>query len=95
MFVMGVAAGLLRQRSEEDLNQAHSIPRSNQWWDFITFDKPSLVDWRKMVDLSSLLIIVSLPLLGLLVHLLPLIPRLGLLVNVLFVLPQLLVIVGL
>ena len=93
---MGVAAGLLRQRSEEDLNQAHSIPHSNQlqWWDFISWDKPSLVDWRKMVDLSSLLIIVALPLLGLLVHFLPLIPRLGLLVNVLFVLPQLLVIVG-
>ena len=95
MFVMGVAAGLLRQRSEEDLNQAQSVPHSSQWWDFITFDKPNLVDWRKIVDLSSLLIIVALPLLGLLVHLLPLIPRLGLLVNVLFVLPQLLVIVGL
>ena len=86
---MGMAAGLIRQRCDEETSQ--TIPNCHRWKDI--FKKDDTLEWKMRVDLSSLLI-VSVPLLSLVAPNLPYLPRLGLLANVLFVLPQLIVITG-
>ena len=97
MFVMGMAAGLIRQRCDEEPSQLQTIPNCHRWHlppfqDVFRKDN-TVVEWKRRVDLCSLLI-VSVPFLSLLSPNLPFLPRLGLLANVLFVLPQLIVITG-
>ena len=89
---MGMAAGLIRQRCDEEPSQ--TIPVCHRWhsWKDI-FKKEDTMEWKMRVDFCSLLI-VSVPLLSLVAPSLPYLPRLGLLANVLFVLPQLIVITG-
>ena len=86
---MGMAAGLIRQRCDEERSQ--TIPNCHRWKDI--FKKDDTLEWKMRVDLSSLLIL-SVPLLSPVAPNLPYLPRLGLLANVLFVLPQLIVITG-
>ena len=90
---MGMAAGLIRQRCDEDTNQ---LQPNCHWWHSPFKKDDTEVNWKMRVDFSSLLIL-SLPLLSLLQlphHLLSYLPRLSLLANVLLVLPQLIVITG-
>ena len=95
---MGMAAGLIRQRCDEEPSQLQTIPNCHRWHlspcqDIFRKDD-TVVEWKRRVDLCSLLI-VSVPFLSLLLSPnLPFLPRLGLLANVLFVLPQLIVITG-
>ena len=90
---MGMAAGLIRQRSDEETSQ--TIPNCHRWHSPFQgmFKKEDTMEWKMKVDLCSLLI-VSVPLLSLVTPKLPYLPRLGLLANVLFVLHQLIVITG-
>ena len=84
---MGVAAGLIRLRCDEDPIPSHISPGR-----LTLVDLPETV-WKTRVDLCSLLI-VSVPVVAQIFPPLPLLPQLGLLANVLFVLPQLIVITG-
>ena len=91
---MGMAAGLIRQRCDEEANQLQTFPDCYCWYSTFKdiFKMDDTVNWKMKVDICSLLI-VSIPLLSLVwpdQHL----PRLSLLANVLFVLPQLIVITG-
>ena len=87
---MGMAAGLIRQRCDEETNvQLQTIP---DYYSCYSIFKDDTVNWKKKVDICSLLI-VSIPLLSL-VWPDQYLPRLGLLANVVFVLPQLIVITG-
>ena len=84
---MGVAAGLIRLRCDEDPIPSHIPPGC-----LTLVDLPETV-WKTRVNLCSLLI-VSVPVVAQVFPSLPLLPPLGLLANVLFVLPQLIVITG-
>ena len=91
---MGMAAGLIRQRSDEETSQ--TILNCHHRWHSPfqdIFKVGTVEEWKMRVDFCSLLIL-SLPLLSLFELHLPYLPRLGLLANVLFVLPQLVVITG-
>ena len=91
---MGMAAGLIRQRSDEETSQT-ILNCHHRWHSPIQdiFKVGTVEEWKMRVDFCSLLIL-SLPLLSLFEAHLPYLPRLGLLANVLFVLPQLVVITG-
>ena len=91
---MGMAAGLIRLRCDEEASQLQTFPDCYCWNSTFKdmFKMDDTVNWKMKVDICSLLI-VSIPFLSLVwpdQHL----PRLGLLANVLFVLPQLIVITG-
>ena len=83
VFVIGMAAGLIRLRSGQEQLGNHPTPAH------ITLVGISERGWKTRVDLCSLLL-VSLPLLA---QLAPL-PQLGFLAQILFILPQLFVILG-
>ena len=83
VFVIGMAAGLLRLRSGQEQLENHPTPAH------ITLVGISERGWKTRVDLCSLLL-VSVPLLA---QLAPL-PSLGFLAQILFILPQLFVILG-
>ena len=99
VFVMGMAAGLIRQRCDGEPNQLLTLPNGHRWFSplqdiFWKEDGTAVVEWKRSVHLCSLLI-VSVPLFSLFsLPNLSFFPRLGLLANVLFVLPQLIVITG-
>ena len=87
---MGMAAGLIRLRYDEDPQRPtpSQIPPC-----CLTFVDLSEKGWKTRVDFCSLLI-VSVPVLAQVLPPLSLLPHLGLLANVLFILPQLIVITG-
>ena len=83
VFVIGMAAGLIRLRSGQEQLENHPTPAH------ITVVGISERGWKTRVDLCSLLLL-SVPLLA---QLAPL-PQLGFLAQILFILPQLFVILG-
>ena len=91
MFLMGMAAGLVRLRYDEDPQRPN--PSQIHPCCFLTYVALSEISWKKRVDFCSLLL-VSVPVLAQVLPPLPLLPHLGLLANVLFVLPQLIFITG-
>ena len=97
VFVMGMAAGLIRQRCDEETNLLQPIQNCHQrhlrFQDIFNFKKDDRVDCKTRVDFCSLLI-VSVPFFSLVLPNPPYLPRISLLANVLFVLPQLIVITG-
>ena len=87
MFVMGMAAGLIRLRCNEETISSPIPSCPSAFPDF------SWIGWKARVDVCSLLLL-SVPVLAQVFPPIPFLPTLNLLANVLFVLPQLIVITG-